>query len=186
MDKKSLIEKIFSEGNKQGLGDMEVYYSSGRSLSLKVFKKELDGYSLSESEGISLRGVYNGKMGYSYSEKVDESSIKLLVRNVIENATVIDSDDEEYIYEGSKEYREVKTFEEELEKVEESDKIKFVKQLEAEALSLDKRVESVDSCVYGDGYGESIISNTKGLYLHDKSNLAYTYVQMVAKDGNDI
>ncbi|WP_313346184.1 TldD/PmbA family protein [Sedimentibacter sp.] len=186
MDKKSLIEKIFNEGKKQGLGDMEVYYSSGRSLSLKVFKKELDGYSLSESEGISLRGVYNGKMGYSYSEKVDESSIELLVRNVIENATIIDSDDEEYIYEGSKEYREIKIFNEALEKVEESDKIKFVKQLEFEALSLDKRVESVDSCVYGDGYGEAIISNTKGLYLHDKSNIAYTYVQVVAKEGNDI
>ncbi len=186
MDMKSLIEKIFQAGKAQGIGDMEVYYSAGNSLSLKVFQKELDGYSLSESEGLSLRGVFNGKMGYSYTEKVDESSIDLLIKNVVENATVIDSDDEEFIYEGSKEYREVNTFNPELEKVSESDKISFVKSLEDEAFKIDKRITSVETCVYGDGYGETVMSNTKGLYLHDKSNIAYTYVVVVAKDGDDI
>ena len=186
MEIKSLIEKIFQEGKRQNLGDMEVFYSAGSSLSLKVFEKELDGYSLSESEGLSLRGIYNGKMGYSYTEKVDESSIDMLVKNVVENATVIDSDDEEFIYEGSKEYKKVDTFNSELECVSETDKINFVKQLEEEALKLDKRITSVETCVYGDGYGETIMSNTKGLYLHDKSNVAYTYAVVVAKDGDDI
>lgn len=186
MEMKSLIDKIFAEGKKHGLGDMEVYYSAGSSLSLKVFQKELDGYSLSESEGLSLRGVYNGKMGYSYTEKVDESSIDLLVKNVLENATVIDSDDEEFIYEGSKEYKKVDTFNPSLENVEETEKIKFVKLLEDEAYKIDEKVTSVETCVYGDGYGEIIMSNTKGLYLHDKSNIAYTYVVVVAKDKDDI
>lgn len=186
MDIKTLIEKIFQKGRQQGLGDMEVYYSAGSSLSLKVFQKELDGYSLSESEGLSLRGVYKGKMGYSYTEKVDESSIDMLVKNVVENATVIDSDDEEVIYEGSKEYKKVDTFNPELEEVSEVDKINFVKQLEEEAFKIDKRVTSVETCVYGDGYGETVMSNTKGLYLHDKSNIAYTYAVIVAKDGDDV
>ena len=186
MDMKLLIEKIFQAGKAQGIGDMEVYYSAGSSLSLKVFQKELDGYSLSESEGLSLRGVFNGKMGYSYTEKVDESSIDLLIKNVVENATVIDSDDEESIYEGSKEYREVNIFNPDLEKVSESDKINFVKSLEEEAFKIDKRITSVETCVYGDGYGETVMSNTKGLHLHDKNNIAYTYAVVVAKDGDDI
>nr|WP_300091455.1 TldD/PmbA family protein [Sedimentibacter sp.] len=186
MDMKILIDKIFAEGKKQGINDMEVFYSAGSSLSLKVFQKELDGYSLSESEGLGLRGMYNGKMGYSYTEKVDESSIDLLVKNVKENATVIDSDDEEYIFEGSKEYKKVDTFNPKLEEVEEAEKIKFVKQLEEEAFKIDNRIQSVETCVYGDGYGETIMSNTKGLYLHDKSNIAYTYVVVVAKENEDI
>lgn len=186
MEIKSLIEKIFQEGRKSGLNDMEVYYSAGNSLSLKVFKKELDGYSLSESEGLSLRGIYNGKMGYSYTEKVDESSIDQLVRNVVENATVIDSEDEEVIFEGSEEYRKVDSFNPSLDNVKEEDKIKFVKNLEEEAFKLDNRIVSVEACVYGDGYGEVIMSNTKGLYLHDKSNIAYTYIAVVAKEGEDI
>ncbi len=183
---KPLIEKIFEKGRQQGLGDMEVYYSAGRSLSLKVFQKELDGYSLSESEGLSLRGVYKGKIGYSYTEKVDESSIDLLLKNVTENATIIDSNDEEFIFEGSKEYKKTDTFNSALESVEESEKIKFVKQLEEEAYKLDERIVSVETCVYGDGYGETIMSNTKGLYLHDKNNIDYTYIVVVAKDKDDI
>lgn len=186
MDVKMLIDKIFAEGKKQGINDMEVFYSAGSSLSLKVFQKELDGYSLSESEGLGLRGMYSGKMGYSYTEKVDETSIDLLVKNVKENATVIDSDDEEYIFEGSKDYKKVDTFNPKLEEVEEAEKIRFVKQLEEEAFKIDKRIQSVETCVYGDGYGETIMSNTKGLYLHDKSNIAYTYVVVVAKENEDI
>jgi len=181
-----LIDKIFQKGRETGLNDMEVYYSEGSSLSLKVFQKDLDGYSLSESEGLSLRGVYKGKMGYSYTEKVDETSIDQLVRDAAENALIIDSEDEEYIFEGSKEYKKVDSFNQALSNVGEEQKINFVKSLEEEAFRLDKRIASVEVCIYGDGYGETIMSNTKGLFLRDKSNIAYTYIAVVAKDGEDI
>jgi len=181
-----LIDKIFQKGRETGLNDMEVYYSEGSSLSLKVFQKDLDGYSLSESEGLSLRGVYKGKMGYSYTEKVDETSIDQLVKDAAENALIIDSEDEEYIFEGSKEYKKVDSFNQALSNVGEEQKINFVKSLEEEAFRLDKRIASVEVCIYGDGYGETIMSNTKGLFLRDKSNIAYTYIAVVAKDGEDI
>ena len=181
-----MIDKIFQKGRETGLNDMEVYYSEGSSLSLKVFQKDLDGYSLSESEGLSLRGVYKGKMGYSYTEKVDETSIDQLVRDAAENALIIDSEDEEYIFEGSKEYKKVDSFNQALSNVGEEQKINFVKSLEEEAFRLDKRIASVEVCIYGDGYGETIMSNTKGLFLRDKSNIAYTYIAVVAKDGEDI
>jgi len=181
-----LIDKIFQKGRETGLNDMEVYYSEGSSLSLKVFQKDLDGYSLSESEGLSLRGTYKGKMGYSYTEKVDETSIDQLVKDAAENALIIDSEDEEYIFEGSKEYKKVDSFNQTLSNVGEEQKINFVKSLEEEAFRLDKRIASVEVCIYGDGYGETIMSNTKGLFLRDKSNIAYTYIAVVAKDGEDI
>ncbi|NLK63789.1 MAG: TldD/PmbA family protein [Tissierellia bacterium] len=186
MEMKALIDKIFQKGRESGLNDMEVYYSAGSSLTLKVFQTELDTYNLSESEGLSLRGVYKGKMGYSYTERVDEASIEQLVRDVVENATIIDSEDEEDIFEGSKEYKKVDSFNLGLSKISEEEKIKFVKKLEEEAFKLDKRITSVQACVFGDGYGETIMSNTKGLFLEDKSNIAYTYISVVAKEGEDI
>ncbi len=183
---KLLIDKIFQKGKENGFNDMEVYYSEGSSLSLRVFQKELDGYSLSESRGLSLRGVYKGKMGYSYTEKVGEDSIDQLLRDAAENAVIIDSEDEEYIFEGSREYKKVDSFNPVLSNVGEEEKISFVKSLEEEAFKLDKRIESVEACIYGDGWGQTIMSNTKGLFLRDKSNIAYTYIAVVAKEGEDI
>lgn len=186
MEMKQLIDKIFAAGQAYGLKDMEVYYSSASSLMLKVFKGELDGYKLSQSEGLSLRGVYNNKMGYSYTEKVDETSIDMLVREAAENATIIDSDDEEEIFAGSPHYREVNNYNPALDNVGETAKIDFTKNLEKSAYEADSRISSVESCVYGDGSGETVMANTKGLYLQEKSNIAYTYVVVVAKDGEQI
>lgn len=183
---KLLIDKIFQKGKENGFNDMEVYYSEGSSLSLRVFQKDLDGYSLSESRGLSLRGVYKGKMGYSYTEKVGEDSIDQLLKDAAENAVIIDSEDEEYIFEGSKEYKNVDSFNPALSNTGEEEKISFVKSLEEEAFKLDKRIESVEVCAYGDGWGQTIMSNTKGLFLRDKSNIAYTYIAVVAKEGEDI
>lgn len=186
MDKNMLIQKILEAGKNAGILDMEVYISSGRQFSLKIFNKEIDSYSVAESEGLSFRGIYNNQMGYSYTEKVDETSIDILIKEAIENAEIIDSDDEEYIFEGSKEYKEVNNFFPKLEEVEETQKIAFAKQLEEEAFKIDDRIVKVQYCVYGDGYGETIITNTKGLNLSDKGNIAYTYVVVVAKENDDI
>lgn len=186
MNKKILVEKIFIQGTRAGLKDMEVFCSSGRDLTLKVFNKEIDSYNLSQSEGLSFRGIYNGKMGYSYTEKVDDSSIELIIKEAIENAEIVDSDDKEEIFEGSKEYKEVNNYNPQLELIKEKDKISFAKKIEEEAFKADKRVSAVQYCVFGDGYGETLIANTKGLFIEDKGNLAYAYVVVVVKEGEDV
>lgn len=186
MDKKVLIDKLFQFGKERGLEDMEVSYDSGTSFSLKIFKKEIDGYSLSQNDVLKFRGIYNGKMGYSYTEKVDETSIELLVNEAIENAKIISSEDQIEIFEGSKEYKEVITYNPELEKVSELEKIEFAKKVEEIAYSLDSRVSTVSAANYVDGSSESIICNTKGLDLHEKSNYVMSYVGVVVKEGEDI
>ena len=186
MDKKQLINKLFELGKSKGLEDMQASYNNGNSFSLKIFKKEIDSYSSSESDVLSFKGIYNGKMGLSYTEKVDESSLEMLVNDVIENAKIISSEDEVEIFAGSKEYKEVNTYNPELEKVTEAQKIEFAKKAEEIAYSLDSRVSVVQACAYGDEFAQSLMSNTKGLNLSDKMNVAYAYVGVVVKEGEDI
>lgn len=186
VDKKALIDKLFQLGKERGLEDMEVSYDSGTSFSLKVFKKEIDGYSLEQSDVLKFRGIYNGKLGSSYTEKVDESSIELLVNDAIENAKIISSEDQVEIFAGSKEYKEVVTYNPEHEKVSEIEKIEFAKKLEEIAYSLDSRVSTVSASNYIDGSSESMLYNSKGLNLQSKSNFIVSYVGVVVKEGEDI
>lgn len=186
MRNRKIIDKIFAKGKQLGLDDMEVYIQGNSQLDIRVFKGEIDKYSISDEMGLSFRGVYNGQMGYSYTEKVDESSIDMLIKEAIANAVTIDSEDKEEIFEGSKEYKEVNTYNSSLEDVSIEKKIEFTKNLEKEAFKADCRVSSVNYCVYVEQTGYSLLANTKGLNLENKFNIAYPYISVVVKEGDDI
>ena len=186
MLKKDFSEKVMEYGKSKGFTDMEIYYSSGSNLSIKVFEQKIDNYSLSQSEGVSFRGLYNGKMGYSYTEKIDDTSVEFLVDEALGNAEIIDTDDEEKIFGGSSEYIEIDNYNPSLEDVQEEDKITFTLKMEEEAKKLDSRIESIQYCVYGDGSDEMSLSNSMGLSLEDRSNGAFAYIGVVAKENDDI
>lgn len=186
MEIKNLINNIFQFGKEKGLEDMEISYNNGQSFSIKVFKQELNDYNLSEAESLHIKGIYNGKMGRSYTEKVDETSVEMLINDVIENAKNISSEDEVEIFAGSKEYKKVNEYNESLSKVSDEDKINFIKKAEELAYATDKRVVQVQVCAYGDDDEKTIFTNTKGLELERKSNLAYSYIGVVVKEGESI
>lgn len=181
-----LANILFEKGKDAGFDDMEVYYQKNKSFNIKIFESEIINYSLSEQEGLSFRGLFDKKMGYAYTEKVDETSVDMLIKEAKVNAEIIDSDDEEFIFSGSKEYIEVNSYNESLEKVSTQEKIDLAFALEKETIMLDPRVETVDPCMYSESYSESIIVNSKGLELEDKSNLAILYVGVKVKDDEDI
>lgn len=186
MNKRELIAILFEKGKIAGLSDMEVYIQGGKEFDIKIFKGEIDKYSISSEEGLSFRGVYNGKMGYSYTEKIDETSVDMLIQDAIDNARAIDSEDEEEILEGSKEYKHIEVFNQSLESISPSEKIEFTKLLEQEALKLDKRVVAVYDCLYGEQSSYRMLVNTKGLDLKSKSNMAHAYISVMLKDGEDV
>lgn len=179
------IEKLFAKATEKGLTEYEAYYSSGKSFSVKIYNGEVDDYKNSTGLGLSFRAVHNGQMGYSYTENFDESSVDMLLDELIDNASTLERDTLEYIFEGSPEYKDINNYKGELEKVEVAKKIEFAKVLEAEAKALDERVASVNYCLYGEGVGERIIVNSKGLKLHDKGDDAYCYVAVVVREGKD-
>lgn len=184
MDYKALASKIFEKG-KEKLEDMEVYIEKSKAIDIRVFNGEIDKYSIAESGGLSLRGISNGKMGYSYTEKIDESSIDMLIDEAYENGKYIDSPDPEEIFPSSNDYENMDNFNKALEDYPIEKKIDFVKALEKEALSLDDRIVSVQVCAYQEFQSLRYIMNTKGIDLCDRSNGAVAYISVVAKEDGD-
>jgi len=180
---KLLIETLFLKAKQSGIDDMEAYFREGESFSVNIFKGNIEDYKLSNSIGLGFRGFYKGKIGYSYTEKVTEDSLDILIKDVIENAIINDSEDNDVIYEGAKKYKEVKIYNENLDKVTESQKIQFAKDMDKYAYSLDKRVKACQGCVFSSGTSNIIIMNNKGLYLNEKSNGAFAYIFLTV--GNE-
>lgn len=186
MNVKKLIDNIFEYGKQCGAEDLEIKFNSGNSFKIGIFKQEIDSYSLNETVRLKLKVLYNGKIGTSYTENLDEECVKELVNHAIENSKLITSNDIVEIFEGSDSYTKVNTYNAELGKVSDVDKINFAKKAEEIAYDLDKRVIQVKASIYADEMIESTLCNTKGLNLNEKSNYAMSYVSVVCKENEQI
>lgn len=186
MDIKLFIDKVFDTAKNMKLDDFEIYFTSSENETIKVFKGEIDTYSNSQNMGISFRVKVNEKMGYSYTESIEEEDILPLIERAISNAKVIENLDVIEIYGEKSIYEKIDSFNPVLKDITVDAKINFLLKAEKIALELDSRVKSVNYCVIGSGYGENIIKNSKGLDLYHNGNSIYAYIAVVVQDGDSI
>lgn len=186
MDIKLFIDKVFDTAKNMKLDDFEIYFTSSENETIKVFKGEIDTYSNSQNMGISFRVKVNEKMGYSYTESIEEEDIIPLIERAISNANVIENLDIIEIYGEKSIYEKIDSFNPALKDITVDEKIDFLLKAEKIALELDSRVKSVNYCVIGSGYGENIIKNSKGLDLYHNGNSIYAYIAVVVQDGESI
>lgn len=184
MEYKEFLKDLLNK-TQGSLEEAEAFLVQNKEINISVYEGEINKYVISESGGLSLRGSTNGKMGYSYTEKIDETSVDKLIKEAVENGKYIDDQDPEIIFEGSQSYEEINNFNDRLAKTPMEDKIDFLMKLEKEAKELDERVFSVNACAYQEFQGERYIMNTKGVDLEDKSNGALAYISVVVKEGED-
>ena len=185
MKLESFKDKLFKKAEEYGFENAEIYMNEANSFDLRVFKQEIDHYSINEDEGLSFRGIYDGKMGYSYTEKLEESSINMLLEDAQQNAKIIDKKEGE-IFSGSENYKKMNLYNDELNSVSPEEKIEIVKSLEKFAYDEDDRVQAVNYCLYSDSEFSQKIINSKGLNLSFANNIAYLFLSVVAKEGDEI
>ncbi len=181
----ALIKQLFERGTQMGFESQEIYIQDAKKLSMSVYKQTLDKYSLSENGGISYRGIIDGKMGYSYTEKLDDDAVEMLVAEAYQNAKIIENEDEVMIYPGDKEYVTLSLYNPELEKVPVSTKIDFLMSLEKRILESDERIHQVSASAYEESEVFVRIVNTKGLDVTDHTNYCFVYTMLSAKDSGD-
>lgn len=186
MDIKNYQAELIAKAMDAGFKEAEVYYEDSNSFQVKIFEGEIDSYETSENSGLGFRGLFNGKMGYAYTEKIDEDSIAFLIDSAKSNAEVLDEDDGTDIFEGSEEYSHQSRYSEALAECTVQEKIAFIKEVEEKTLAYDSRITTLNYCVLQDFAGERVLLNNKGLSLQDKSNGLIVFVSAVAKDGEEM
>ncbi|MFJ8063285.1 TldD/PmbA family protein [Psychrobacillus sp. NPDC096426] len=179
-------EELLKKAMDAGFKEAEVYYERSETFQCMIFEGEIDSYETSEDSGLGLRGLYNGKMGYAYTEKIDEDSIPFLIDSAKANAEVLDEDDGSNIYEGSKEYATHAFYSEELAKIQIPEKIELIKSIEKKVLAYDPRIVTLNYCVLQDFSGDRMLTNNKGLSLKEKKNGLGIFISTVVKNGEEM
>ncbi|HJF34215.1 MAG TPA: TldD/PmbA family protein [Sporosarcina psychrophila] len=179
-------EKLLAEAMGTGFKEAEVYYEKSESFRVMTFKGEIDSYETSEEGGLGFRGLYNGKMGYAYTEKIEEASIAFLIDGAKANAEVLDEDDGTDIFEGSETYAKHNFYSEELAQVPTLEKIELIKSIEAKVYAYDPRIVTLNYCALQDFSEERVMANNKGLSLNEKQNGLIIFISAVVKDGEEM
>ena len=185
IDIKDFKEKIFKEAEKAGFTSYEIYFVRGNSFEAHVFEGELSQYKNSAPMGLSFRGVYENKMGYAYTEHVDESVIELLIKNAKENSMIIEQM-HEILFKGDESYPEAEEVSPLLNKVSAEEKIEMAKSIEKTALEADDRVKSVDYAVVATGESEVYIANSYGLSLDQSTGYVVATVSVRAEENGKV
>lgn len=182
----SKFDNFFELAKQAGIEDCEIAVSTSYSLSFSLFHGEIDNYETNDSSYYMARGIYKGKMGAINSDVYTKDSPKEFVEAIIQNASVIESDDPVFIFKGSEKYKKINTFNKDLSKISVEEKLKNLHLLESKIKQLDKRIIEVQTVGYGESSGSTMMFNSHGLKLVQKNNSFAYYGGAVAKEGNQV
>lgn len=174
-------DKVLAYAKKKGL-EAELNYEMEYEFSIMLSNGELDQYSDAGSRSVMLKVLKNGKLGVSSTEVFEEP--EKLVEEAEENMKLIDSDEEELLYDGKGDYPPYQSMETYFGKFEElsvRDKMDFVFSVHKHAKE-DKRIIMVPRAVFAHFVRESRIINTFGLELFYKGDGGYSYAMALAAD----
>ena len=176
-------DKFFALAKEAGLEEVELSISESHSFQVSLFHGEIDEYKDNNGYSILARGILNGKCGSASADVWDKEKAAWLVKEIVANARVIENDDPIFIFEGSKKYHKVNTFNKDLENVPFDKKMEALLNLEKIIKNGDPRVVEVAGVEYHQVSEKSTLMNSKGLNLVQKSNFFYIVGQCVAAEN---
>lgn len=174
---------FFKLAKEAGIEEAELFIGKSYSLSFSLFHGEIDNYSASDSFSILARGKYKGKMGSTAAEVLDKSTFPYLIKKIIETSQIIENEDPVFIFKGSEKYHKINTFNKELPLISVEKKIDNLIKLETKIKELDKRISEVGEVGYEESKSETVLMNSYGLKLIQKSNYFYYYAEAIATSG---
>lgn len=176
---------LFNKAKEKKIEELEVYFSRSGSTSIKLFNSEVEEYKVSDVLGISLKGEYNGKAGSAYTEEISEESAVKLLDQLILNASIVETNEEFSLFEGNKNYPEVRTFNEGIKNIETSTKIELLKKIDEKVRSYEN-IDTLQGLVFIESERETKIINSKNLNLEKKDNSILVYCYAAAKKGDEV
>ncbi len=172
---------IFKLAKEMKIEDLEIYTAKSANKSLKTFNQKIESYKISNQNILSIRGIYNSKMGYVYTEDLEEDPQQLLAK-LIDNSTVITNTDIEQIFGDKVVYKEAEKIS--TQKITYQESFDLLVKTEKLIKNYSDKITDTSGS-YTDSTSAITICNSKGLNLSKKIRYFFVYLSAIAKDNND-
>ena len=156
---------------------IEVIAVHDQETDIRVYKGELESFTASESQGVGIRVVQDGRQGMAYAGSLDMEILKETLSEARDNATFGTFDEMLQIAEPDNvEPISLDLYNPALKEFATEDKITLAKELEEYIMKSDERIVGVESSEYVDSISASAIVTSSGI-----RPVSYTHLTLPTK-----
>lgn len=156
---KKIMERVVNELIDQK-AEADLIFSTSKSLKLSAQKGAISEYKVSSSQILGVRAIKDGRVGISYTEALDEESLKLLITQALQNAETSEPNEHERILDLAGHLSDERTYPQDTVNM----RVKTEKALwlESEPKKRDSRVVAVPYNSYSEGEHEQYYLSSRG------------------------
>lgn len=186
MQAQEFVEKLYKVCEARGIEQFEVFYSCRESSSLNVFEQEVINFNSNENQHVNLKIKLGKKIGSFSCEELEPKNLEMMIDKALANAQIVDNEDESFLHDGSGEYKKVEKLITLKDKLENLDKIAFLKELETKAYAENPLINKVINCSFSQSSSKFIMKNSLGLDVSEETDSASARIYLSAKKADNI
>ncbi len=187
MNADDFIEKLHKEAVCLGVKEFQISYSYYENYGLSLVDGKLEKVENNQEQMIKFMVRHNGKLGqFVYEGDLKLELIPMIVKTAQENVSLISDEDDSFFYAGGEYVKDLKPYQPLWDKLQEIDKIDFLKQVEKLVYDKSSLVNKVISTHYGEVKNEVILRNSLGLNVSKKLSRASASVHISVKNDDEI
>jgi PmbA protein len=141
----------------------EAYAEQTRQTTVRARDREVDSFSSSESRGVGVRVVLDGRLGYAWAADPGPEEAARLLEAARENATFATADEAKGLPDAAPAEPLPELFREGQAKVGPERKVSLALDLERVTTEADPSVRRVEEAIYGDAVSRVAVASTAGL-----------------------
>ncbi len=164
---------------------IEAFVGRSFDTSVRVYEGEIEQLQSAQSEGIGIRVIRDGRVGFAYGGVLDEASVAEVLAEARDNVTFGTPDEWAGLAApDGVAVPELDLWSDDLAGYATDDKVALAMQLEAETLARDPRVR-VEQSEYSDAMGEAAVATSTGIRAAGRECGCYVVVSTLATEGDE-
>ncbi|HJM28386.1 MAG TPA: TldD/PmbA family protein, partial [Acidimicrobiales bacterium] len=178
-------DKIIALGREDE--QIEIVAVHEQETEIRVYEGEIESFTASESQGVGIRVIQDGRQGMAYAGTLDDQILKETLIEARDNSTFGTYDEFVAIAEpDGVQPVPLNLYNPKLSQFSTEDKIALAKELEKYIRSSDERIVGVESTEYVDSVSASAIVTSSGIRRSSYEGGCYVAASSLASDGKDM
>lgn len=177
------LERVLATALALGAGQADAIYGEDESLSLDVFEGRVKALERSDSVGLGIRVLVDGRPGYSFTERLSPEAIDRTARDAVDLSRFTESIPVELPEDSPLPDVDLAVWSDSVRDFSPDSMLELLLEAETAAREADPRVENVPHLGCSRSVSRSLVANSRGVLRSRRSGSVAMGVGLVARQG---